>query len=193
LAHVRRHKTTPLGLKTGEAAREQSNMISGSDSFADNTVGDDSTRSEKVRHPAYEGTLRTVKKTRTGVRLPDNYKLKARMVGDQLICIRGRLQDARGKTTDTDSFIANLYLIPPGGGLVAGVWSGRDDAKRTAFTAPFVLSERPLSSDELRHASYIIMLRTLTDVRALAPEFEGQPNQYHDSGTPSDVDRRVNL
>ena len=120
--------------------------------------------------PDYEG-VQEIEKSDDG-RPAATYKLKARLVGNQLICIRGHRLDPYGVRTDSDSFVANLYLIPREGGRIFGVWSGRDDSGQSALTAPFVLTQNLLDIGELRHASYSIMLRTLTDVRALPPRSE---------------------
>jgi hypothetical protein len=124
------------------------------------------------RRPEYEGT-EVVPKSSDG-RAAGTYKLKARLVGNQLICIRGNRLDAYGARTDSDSFVANLYLLPQEGGPIYGIWSGLDESWNSPVTAPFVLAhaDQELSVSELRHASYAIMLRTLTDVRALPPNCE---------------------
>jgi hypothetical protein len=120
-----------------------------------------------IRRVVYEGKTYTYHPDRSQMDKPDIYKLKCRMVGNQVISFRGHRLDPLGERTDADSFVASLYMLARGGRCVMGVWSGRDATGRTPLTAPFVLSRDPLEPDEVREASYAIMLRTLTDVRAL--------------------------
>ena len=103
------------------------------------------------------------------------HAIDTKMVGKQVICVQGHLviqgRGDRDNMAATDSFVANLYLVLTKSAprMILGVWSGRDDSAQTALTAPFVLSEEPLGPHKLRNAAYVIMLRTLIDVRALPP------------------------
>mgnify|MGYP000966816645 CR=1 FL=1 len=98
----------------------------------------------------------------------DRYKIKGRMVGNQIVSLRGHRLDLYGARTDTDSFVANLYLVTSTRHQVIGVLSGCDDAGRNAFTSPFILSQKgDLTYEELMNYSYQIMIRNLTDIRAL--------------------------
>ena len=106
----------------------------------------------------------------------DEYNIVVWLVTNQVITMWG---DRSNK--GSDSFVANLYVVGHGkyNTWLVGIWSGSDERAKTALSAPFILSRKPLTPEDFRSSSFKAMLRTLTNVRAKPPRhLDSQGSDY---------------